>query len=255
MTTESGIPGALALVGSGEYTDAMQDTDRHLLATLGGPDAARVALLPTASGLEADGPRHWNDLGQRHFAQLGVRDIRSSWILDAKSAADPEQVRLLDEINFAYFSGGSPNHLVASMRGSPAWDAVTRAYLRGGVLAGCSAGAMALGGATLSVRTLLSGGRADWVEALGIVPHLVVFPHFDRFLGMMSKSALRTHLLALPPGMIAVGIDEDTALVRLAPPDAATGRARWRVMGRQGVALFRRDAEMEQLATGDEVSL
>jgi len=49
-------PGAVALVGSGEYTDAMNETDSYLLETIGGAHAARVVVLPTASGLEPGSP-------------------------------------------------------------------------------------------------------------------------------------------------------------------------------------------------------
>ncbi len=252
---QQGSVGAVALVGSGEYTDAMIETDRYLLGTLGGPEAARVALLPTASGLEPESPRYWNDLGLRHFTALGVRDIRPTGILDATTAHDPEQVRLLEGASFYYLSGGNPAHTINSLRGTPAWDVMARAHARGAVLAGCSAGAMALAGATAHLRTLLAGGRADWLEGLGAVPRLVVFPHFDRVFGVVSASALRTHLLTVPEGRIAVGVDEDTALVRIEGPDAESGAARWRVMGRQTVTVLRREAPPQTLAAGEEITL
>lgn len=250
-----GAVGAVALVGSGEYTDAMIETDRYLLDTLGGPEAARVALLPTASGLEPESPRYWNELGLKHFTALGVRDIRPTWILDAKTAHDPEQVRLLEGASFYYLSGGNPAHTITSLRDTPAWEVMAKAYARGAVLAGCSAGAMALAGATAHLRTLLAGGRANWLEGLGIAPRLVVFPHFDRVFGVVSTAALRSHLLTVPAGRIAVGIDEDTALVRIERPDAADGAARWRVMGRQTVTVFHRDGPPRTLAAGDEITL
>jgi len=247
--------GAVALVGSGEYTNAMIETDSYLLGTLGGPEAARVALLPTASGLEPESPRYWNDLGLKHFTALGVRDIRPTWILDAKTAHDPEQVRLLEGASFYYLSGGNPAHTIHSLRGTPAWDVMERAHARGAVLAGCSAGAMALAGATAHLRTLLSGGRADWLEGLGAAPRLVVFPHFDRVFGAVSAAALRTHLLTVPARRIAVGIDEDTALVRIEAPDTPDGTARWRAMGRQTVTVFHRDALAQILRAGEEITL
>jgi cyanophycinase len=247
--------GGVALVGSGEYTDAMIETDRYLLGTLGGPAAARVALLPTASGLEPESPRYWNDLGLKHFTALGVRDIRPTWILDAKTAHDPEQMRLLEGASFYYLSGGNPAHTINSLRGTPAWDVMARAHARGAVLAGCSAGAMALAGATAHLRTLLAGGRADWLEGLGVAPRLVAFPHFDRIFGVVSAAALRTHLLRVPAGRIAVGIDEDTALVRIEAPDTPDGTARWRVMGRQTVTVFHRDAPAQTLRADEEITL
>ncbi len=72
------VPGPVALVGSGEYTPAMVDTDRELLSLIGGAADARVALLPTASGLEPGRPAYWNNLGLDHFRNLGVLD-RARW--------------------------------------------------------------------------------------------------------------------------------------------------------------------------------
>jgi hypothetical protein len=70
----------------------------------------------------------------------------------------------------------------------------------------------------------------------------------------MSRAALRTRLVKAPQGAIPVGVDEDTALVRVAltNPD---GKARWRVMGRQSVTIFWPDAAPQVLHTGDEATL
>lgn len=250
--------GAVALVGSGEYTDAMNETDLHLIETLGGPANARVVLLPTASGLEPDSPKYWNDLGMRHFTALGVSDIRPTWILDAATAHDPDQLDLLRQANFYYFSGGNPQHVITSMRGSPAWEIISAAYANGAVLAGCSAGAMAMSGYTLSLRFAFSGnGPVEFVESLAVVPQVIVFPHFDRILGRMGSAALRTRLVKAPHDAIPVGVDEDTALVRIAPPGAGStdGKAQWRVMGRQTATIFWPDAAPQVLHTGDEVAL
>jgi peptidase E len=62
--------GALALVGSGEYTPAMEATDRMLLNSLA-VKQPRVVVIPTASGLEHGQPARWNRMGGRHFEDLG----------------------------------------------------------------------------------------------------------------------------------------------------------------------------------------
>lgn len=250
-------PGAMALVGSGEYTDAMSETDAYLLETLGGPSAARVALLPTASGLEPGSPERWNAMGQAHFAALGVRDIRSVGIIDRQSAEDPAQVELLRGATFYYFSGGMPGHIIESLRGTEALRVLLDAYAAGAVLAGCSAGAMALAGQTISVRrAMMAGGVPRWTQALGVVPGLIVFPHFDRMAGFMGQEAFQTILRSTPEGHTPVGIDEDTALVRVALSAGgdAPGKARWRVMGRQTVTIFAPKGP-RVLHAGDEVAL
>ena len=72
--SENGVaPGAIALVGSGEYLPVMDDVDRVLLDTLGGPALAHVVVIPTASGLEPGMPEQWNARGVAHFRRLGAQ--------------------------------------------------------------------------------------------------------------------------------------------------------------------------------------
>jgi cyanophycinase len=248
-------PGAVALVGSGEYLDAMNTTDAYLLETLGGAQKARVVLLPTASGREANGPTYWNNLGLSHFRKLGVQDIRATRIIDAASARDPEQLALLRDANLYYFSGGDPQQIIHSMQDSPAWEIITGAYEHGAVLAGCSAGAMAFGGNTISVRQMIQSGHSAWASALNIVPQLVIFPHFDRMATFISNVVFQGLINTLPEGRCIAGIDENTALVRLAPPTDSAGKARWRVMGQQSVRVFRRGQPTLTLHVEDEIDL
>ena len=242
--------GAIALVGSGEYTPAMVETDRYLLATLGGPPAARVALIPTASGREPDSPQRWNEMGMRHFSALGVPDVRPVEITDRAGAEDPVQAAQLADANYIYFSGGDPSYLIETLRATAAWAAIEHARAAGAVLAGCSAGAMAMGAYTLSLRAAREGGRVGPIRAWAVVPGVVVFPHFDRMAGFIGPDWLDRALGALPAEVMPLGIDEDTALVRI---DAA--RRRWRVMGRQAVHLLVSGGGDHALRAGEEIEL
>lgn len=255
MTVKSRTtPGTVALLGSGEYLDVMNDVDAYLLATLGDPQGLRVALLPTASGLEADGPTYWNNLGMTHFEKLGVRDIRATAIIDQRSANDVTQVALLQDVDLYYFSGGNPQHTIETLRDSKAWRVIKSAYEQGAVLAGCSAGAMMLSGHTISIRQVMQGQKVDFIVALGIVPQLIVFPHFDRMAGFLDQSRFQQILRSVPPQHTIVGIDEDTALVRV---ENSTNKApaKWRVMGRQTVTVFNSDTERQVLRSGEQITL
>ena len=252
-------PGAIALLGSGEYLDIMNTTDTYLLETLGGASSARVVLLPTASGLEAHGPAYWNDLGRRHFQALGVREIRATHILDRESAGDPDQLALLRDADLYYFSGGDPEHIIDTLRGSPAWEIITIAHERGAVLAGGSAGAIALGAYTVTWGQMWAGETPGWAMSLGAVPGLVVLPHFDRMVSFLfpNVTVFRELLSTLPRGLIAVGIDENTALVGIDTHTVVdpTAPARWRVMGQHTVTVFERDRAPRTLCVGEEVML
>ncbi|HNP73422.1 MAG TPA: Type 1 glutamine amidotransferase-like domain-containing protein [Kouleothrix sp.] len=249
METQPSQPGAIALVGSGEYLPQMLDIDRFLLSTLASA-APRVALLPTASGLELGMPERWNTMGVDHFRALGVA-ATPVHLVGAPDAADEPVLAALRGADMYYFSGGNPEYVIETLRGTPAWQIVHSAWRAGAVLAGCSAGAMMLGGYTLSVRSVMRGDAPRWLPALGVVPELVLMPHFDRVADFAGQAMFRAILASAPAGLTLVGVDEDTALVRTGTP----GSWRWQVLGRQSVSVFSTAGERARYHAGDDVPL
>jgi len=233
--------GPIALVGSGEYLPQMEEVDRLLLERVGGP-SAHVVVLPTAAGLEEPAsPRRWAQAGVGYFAGLGAH-AEAANILVRDDAFDPRWLAMLQSADFVYFSGGSPRHLIETCVDSPAWEVIRARHAAGAVLAGCSAGAMAFGRFTLQPRRLWSTTAADgvppedtWYAALGLVPNVVVLPHFDRWVARMGPTTLTQLAGSLSQGLTLIGVDEDTALVRV--DDSSV----WQVMGRQSVSII--DAE------------
>ncbi len=245
--------GALALVGSGEYTVAMEETDNYLLQTVGGT-AAKVVIMATAAGLEGTGSvSRWTSMGQQHFARLGVKAIPVE-ILSHPDAFLEDNLNLLKGADFYYFSGGNPSHLIETMQDTPAWDIISQQWQNGAVLAGCSAGAMALGINTVNIRAIASGGNSLWRDALGLLPHLVTMPHFDRIAGYVGQDTFNRILKSAPVGMTLLGVDEDTALVRI-PPYNTTDTMHWQVMGRQTVSVFSADNDAKIYKSGQKLEL
>lgn len=248
MAVTPPLPGPIALVGSGEYLPQMEEIDSLLLAGVGG-SAARVVILATAAGREEpSSPARWTQAGRDHFARLGVQ-VEPAGILTRADAGDPRWLPLLEAADFFYFSGGSPGHVVETLAGSPAWEVIRRRHAGGAVLAGCSAGAMAFGGYIAGPRALLSmaaaipwpaalrrraPGIGGWHPALGLLPRLIVLPHFDRLTKTVSRRMLARAARAIPAGVTLIGVDEDTALLRLAP----SLPSRWQVRGRGTVSVF-----------------
>jgi cyanophycinase len=244
--------GAIALVGSGEYTAAMAETDRALLEILGGPARGRVALIPAASGLEPGQPERWNAMGAAHFTALGAQ-VAPLPLLGRDDASAHEIVEALGRANFFYFSGGSPEHLTETLAGSAAWEVIRARAAQGAVVAGCSAGAMMLGGYVFRVRLVRSGHPPQWRPGLALAPGLAVLPHFDRTRQFLSEEQFRTALASAPPDATVVGIDEDTALVR--SPAQGDAPRRWRVLGRQTVSVFDGAGEAAVYGAGEELEL
>lgn len=188
-----------ALVGSGEYLPAMEAVDRELLCRL--PEAPRVVCLPTAAGQE--GPKrigYWSELGVDHFTRLGAH-AETVPVIDRASAHNADLAAAIAGANFVYLSGGKPNYLYLTLVGSPAWQAIQSVLARGGILAGCSAGAMILGEKILSLPLLKSG--------FGVLPGSLVMPHYDE----LSKNQRRFIRWLTGPALTMLGIEGNTALV------------------------------------------
>ncbi len=248
-------PGPIALVGSGEYLPQMENVDRGLLERVGG-GSARVVVLATAAGLEAPAsPERWTRMGVEHFARLGAR-AEPVGILVRDDAFDPRWLPLLGAADFIYFSGGSPQHVIQTLEHSPAWEVIRARHAAGAILAGCSAGAMAFGALTLQPRALWRRGPGDddasraltWYPALGLLGRVIVLPHFDRMASRMGRETLALLAAAVPMGLTLIGVDEDTALVRVHASPLSAGSSPWQVMGRQGVSVFTVDGEVHHAA-------
>lgn len=214
-------PGAMALVGSGEYLPAMLEVERELLddaVRRGRPP--RYVQLATAAGREgAARLAYWRDLGAAQGERLGV-ETHFLPVFDRRGADDAAHAAAVDGAALVYLSGGDPRYLADALRGTQVGDAIERHWRTGGALAGCSAGAMVMGTNVPSFRLQ----RGAPVRGLDLVPGLHVVPHFRASFAWMFKGA--------PAGELAVGIEEHTALVRVG------GDREWRVAGAGSVHLL-----------------
>lgn len=198
------MAGPLALVGSGEYTEAMLEVEGGLIA--GRPP--RYVQIPTAASAEGEARlSYWVELGRAQAARLGVEAVPLV-VSSREQAADPEIVAQVAGAGLIYLSGGEPTLLARTLRDTPLWRAILAAWADGAALAGCSAGAMALCAHVPNVRAPGRGGE----EGLGLLPHLRVLPHFDRMAGWIPDILTRPFFRGAD-GVHVLGIDEDTALV------------------------------------------
>jgi cyanophycinase len=182
----------------------MRPVDAALLQRAGGD---RVVILPTASA--PDGgmvPQRWMEMGVAHFRALGAvaAGVPALTRQDCHRADLVEAVRQADLV---YFSGGKPAYLLDALAGTPLWQAVLQVLERGGVVAGCSAGAMVFGGWVPGRFSLWRGSL--WKPAFGRVAGAVIAPHFDE----IPWWALEAFYRVRPRRSYLIGVDGGTALV------------------------------------------
>lgn len=208
----------LALIGSGEYLPPIEAVDRELIARLGSP--VRVACLPTAAGQEgAERIAYWSQLGIDHFKRLNV-PVTSLPVIDKASANDPSFVQEVSRSNFIYLSGGKPDYLYETLQRSSVWEAIQTVLAQGGLLAGCSAGAMIMG------ERLFGFTRGG--PGFSLLPRIVIVPHYDEIPEYIVKPLVHF----IEKDMTVVGVEGSTALVK-------TGE-QYEVLGSGGVTVWDR---------------
>ena len=199
--------GAIALVGSGEYSVQMQELETELLhRAISRGKKNTFVQIPTASSHEGDGSREkWKRLGQEQSDRIGSECIYLP-IHEREDAFNQEFVEQIQGAGLIYFSGGDPHRVADIYQGSPVWEEIVSQWRSGTSLAGCSAGAMAFGAKIMGLR------RANHTTGLALLPEIEVIPHYDKMLGWLPDR-IASFILPSDSDSVLLGIDENTALV------------------------------------------
>lgn len=198
--------GALMAIGGAE--DKLDDkVILSAFAHLAGGKKARIAIVPTASSIESAGIRY-----KALFLGMGVEQVEVVYIQDRDDANADEPNDTLREATGIFLTGGNQVKLSVLMGGTRFEEAVRRKHREGAVVAGTSAGA-----SILSAHMVAGGARgsvpkqrmAHMVAGFGLITNVIIDQHFrqrDRIGRLMA-------LVATNPGLLGIGIDEDTAAV------------------------------------------
>ena len=234
------MAGTLALVGAGEFLETMSDIDRALLDRAGGK---AVAIVPTASA--PDGRAvfdRWLRMGVDHFNGLGATATAVP-AFDRSGCDDEANAASVQHANLVYFSGGKPDFLFDTLNGTRLWAAVEQVLDRGGVAAGCSAGAMIMGGHVPDFNTRFGVPSVTrWRAAFGFIPNAVIVPHYNEFPELMVNLMFGRR----PAGSFLIGVDAHTALIGL--------NGTWQVGGTGRVSV-RHGREVKRYTAGQVVNL
>lgn len=223
--------GAIALVGSGEYSVPMQELETQLLhRAISRGKRNTFVQIPTASSHEGEASRaKWKRLGQEQSDRIGSECIYLP-IHEREDAFNPDFIAAVKDAGLIYFSGGDPHRVAEIFNDSPLWAAIVSEWKSGTSLAGCSAGAMAFGGSIMGIR------KSKHSEGLGLLPGIEVIPHYDKMLGWLPDHVASFIANSVSKATL-LGIDENTALVHT---DA------WRKFGRGNVHVLRGALEIKE---------
>ncbi len=196
--------GPLMAIGGAEDTAHDRVILRRFVALAGG-EAARIAIVPTASSIEEAGQRY-----KAVFLTLGAATAEVSYIADRAAAFEPATTAPLAEATGIFLTGGNQMRLAAILGGSPVEAAIHARHAAGATVAGTSAGASILSRHMVAVGAGGNGPRqrmAQLAAGFGLIDGVIIDQHFrqrDRIGRLLS-------LIALNPGQLGLGIDEDTA--------------------------------------------
>ena len=231
-------PGALALVGSGEYLPEMAELEGNLLRSgMERGKLNRFVQLPLAAGRESqDRLRFWQELGATQAERLDSEQVFLP-IYTREDAMREDLALEIDNAGLIYISGGDPSYLATSLSGTPVWEAIERNWRAGSALAGCSAGAMALSADIPNFRKQSAPGT----PGLNVLPTLRTSPHYNKFFGWIPDSAAKLMVRA-PEGVSVIGVDELTAAVAGLDEETAVTPPKFKVFGIGAVHVLRGSA-------------
>ena len=229
--------GNLLIVGGGETPLSVQ---QRFVALAGGPENARIAVLPMASSQSDEEAqevvRDLEGLGARaQVVEIRPTDVNSTAV-----------AQTLEKFSGFWFSGGDQSRLSSLLVGTRALQAIEARYQAGAVVGGTSAGASVMSRLMLTGKwrtprnsdeeeqVNIARGMKELAPGFGFFKGAIVDQHFmHRARYNRLISAVLDH-----PQLIGVGIDEETALLVRAD-------GQWEVLGNYYVKIF--DARRAQI--------
>ncbi len=196
--------GVLLIIGGGEDKTGAS----RILARLASYIGKGKLVVSTVASLE---PQGYFSAYQASFKRLGVANLKQHYLLERAEASEAS-LAVLDKAKGVFFTGGDQLR-ISSLIGDTAFECGVRdLYLNGGIVAGTSAGATAMGD-----TMLIKGGESasckigdlHMAPGLGLLPNSIIDQHFSE----RGRIGRLLGAIALNPRLLGIGIDEDTAIL------------------------------------------
>lgn len=205
MQTMDPVRRTLLIIGGAEDRIGRSVVLKRFVKLAGGR-RSRIVVIPTASSFADEVFEAYHDV----FTRLRGGEVTMVHPETRRAARDSDMVAALDAATGVFITGGSQVKLAQNVVGTPIGDAILRAYDRGVVIAGTSAGASIMSRYMISLgeEGLSPRQRASQISAgLDLVSDIIIDQHFDqrgRYGRLMS-------MVAASPNLLGMGIDENTA--------------------------------------------
>jgi cyanophycinase len=217
--------GSLLVIGGNEDKQGECVILRKFVAMAGGREA-RIALVTTAT-------EHPHQAGEEYrsiLTELGAASVGVVAVASRRAANDRHQDEAFASCTGIFFTGGDQLRLTSILGGSEVDAAIRRAFRRGVVIAGTSAGASVMSDTMIVDGSSSATPKKDTLSmahGMGLLAEVVIDQHFaqrGRINRLLAAVAQNPHILG-------VGIDEDTALV-------VSPRRTFEVIGSQTVTVI-----------------
>jgi len=196
----------LIAIGGAEDKTSDKAVLRRVLAETGKP-CPRVLVVTTATAYKEEAAANYGAA----FAALSATCVFAH-IGTAAEAAHPDHIVEAAKADVIFFTGGDQSRLVDVLEGSPFLEQVRAHHAAGGVVAGTSAGAMAMSTLMIAGGDPANGFVKDGIAkgvGFGMAPDFVIDTHFSQ----RNRLSRLFNAVASDPRKTGLGLDEDTALI------------------------------------------
>lgn len=199
--------GTLVIIGGAED----KRTDMRILKIIhkiSGGDHGTVAIVTTATNSPYEAEREYNDL----FKSLGSKAVYGINISNRAQADDQRLVKQIKECDCIFFVGGDQLRISSILGGTEFHKAILEGLNYGKVIAGTSAGA------SMMSQVMVVEGKDDeaprkctlkMAPGMGLLQGVIIDQHFNQ----RGRIGRLLAAVAQNPGIIGLGIDEDTAAI------------------------------------------
>jgi len=198
-------PGPLVIIGGHEDKEG----DKRILRAVAERLRGGKLVIATVASHQPEG---YFDAYQKAFGELGVHELVELYVHERGETLEPGAADILANAAGIFFSGGDQLRISSQIGDTPVEKMVRELHLRGGLVAGTSAGA-----SVMSETMLVKGasqeshriGDLHMAPGLGLVRDVIIDQHFaergriGRLLGAVAQN----------PRVLGIGIDEDTAIL------------------------------------------